>query len=307
MTNLPFTLRQLEVFEALSRTRSFRLTAEQFAISQAAVSNHIKALEQQLGTPLFVRRAGRPPELSLEGLAFLSDLGPFLEKAKKLAEHRRAAIEKTGSRALRVYVGLHLLENYVRPKLDDFFMANPSIAIDFVSNTSGPEVLRQILCDKFDVALFHAMPGQELDEHCRIVAHCRAGIFAHEKLLPEDGHELSIEELDELPYVFVQADAKDERSPFTGLIAAGIHPSRIVGRAQYYDVVAKLVERGIGASYICESFIQAAKRPEIRLVRPIGHWRLAVRRAPDLRDPGASAVEELLTACVLHDERYPAL
>ena len=88
MGGLPFTLRQLEIFDVLSTTRSFRLTAEQFAISQAAVSNHIKALERHLGVALFIRRAGKPPELSLEGLSFAHDLPPFFEAAQKLAEHR---------------------------------------------------------------------------------------------------------------------------------------------------------------------------------------------------------------------------
>ena len=307
MTHLPFTLRQLEIFEALSRSRSFRRTADQFAISQAAVSNHIKALEQELGVPLFVRRIGKPPELSLEGLAFARDLGPFLQSAKKLAQHRRPTIEAATARPFRVYVGLHLLEDYVRPKLDRFFVANPGIELDFVSGTSSPDLLRQIFSDKFDFALFHAIPGNEPDEHCRIIARCRSGVFAHRSLLPDDGHELSIEEVGDLPFVLVNSDAKEDSYAFNRLIAEGVRPSHIVGRAQYYDVVAKLVEGGVGAGYLCESFLHADKRPEIELVRPFDHWRLAVRRSPQLSDSRAVAVEKLLVSCVLEDSRYPAL
>jgi DNA-binding transcriptional LysR family regulator len=42
MANLPFTLRQLDVFASLCATRSFRRSAESLGISQASVSNQIK-------------------------------------------------------------------------------------------------------------------------------------------------------------------------------------------------------------------------------------------------------------------------
>ncbi len=306
MTGLPFTLRQLEIFEILSTTRSFRLTAEQFAISQAAVSNHIKALERHLGVPLFIRRAGKAPELSLEGLAFTRDLHPFLETAQKLAAHRRSAIQTTGGRAFKIYVGLHLLEEYVRPKLDRFYIAYPDIEIDFVSGVPSSEKLRQILGDKFDVALFHAPRGLTLDEHCRVIARCRAGIFAHRELLPVAHKKMSIEEVGELPYVMVHPD-KEEPDPISQLAAVGIDHPRIVQRAHFYDVLAKLVERGVGASYICESFIKAEKRQDVELILPSEDWRLAVRHKPALTDPQALDIETLLISCVLDDGRYPAV
>jgi DNA-binding transcriptional LysR family regulator len=307
MTALPFTLRQLEIFEALSTTRSFRLTAEKFSISQAAVSNHIKALERHLGVQLFIRRAGKPPELSLEGLSFAHDLRPFLETGQKLAEHRRSTIETTGGRAFLVYVGLHLFQNYVRPQLDRIYIAHPDVEFDFVTEVPGPNSLRPVLSDKFDFALFHALPGVTIDEHCRIIAHCRAGIFAHRGLLPFADHDLSIEEVGELPFVIVQADDKTELDPLNQLAKVGVEHPRIVRRAHYYDVLSKLVERGVGAAYICESLIKAEERPEIDLVLPCDHWRLAIRRKPSLHDPQAVAIEDLLISCVLDDARYPAV
>ena len=73
MPNLPFTMRQLEVFASLCATRSFRRSAESLGISQASVSNQMKALEAQLGLQLFARRPGKRPTLTPEGAAFLED------------------------------------------------------------------------------------------------------------------------------------------------------------------------------------------------------------------------------------------
>ena len=77
MANFPFTLRQLEVFSSLCATRSFRRSAEMLGISQASVSNQMKALEDQLGITLFARRPGQRPTLTPEGMAFLDDLRAF--------------------------------------------------------------------------------------------------------------------------------------------------------------------------------------------------------------------------------------
>ena len=307
MAGLPFTLRQLEIFEVLSTTRSFRRTAEQFAVSQAAVSNHIKALEQCLGVALFIRRAGRPPELSLEGLAFAHDLPQFFEAAKKLAKHRRPAIQTTGERTFLVYVGLHLFQNYVRPQLDRIYVAHPNVEFDFVTEVPGPSSLRPVLSDKFDFALFHALPAVTIDEHCRIIARCRAGVFAHRELLPPSSHHMSVEELGELPYVIAQPDNKDDPDPLMQLAGIGVDHPRVVRREHYYDVLARLVEVGVGASYLCESLIEAEKRQEVELVWPSEDWRLAIRRKPSLSDPEALAIEDLLVSCVLDDARYPAL
>ncbi len=82
MSYHPFTLRQLEVFSSLCTTRSFRRSAGTLGISQASVSNQMKALEGQLGLALFDRKPGRRPTLTAEGMAFLDDLRAFQAAAQ---------------------------------------------------------------------------------------------------------------------------------------------------------------------------------------------------------------------------------
>ncbi|OED49774.1 LysR family transcriptional regulator [Rhodobacteraceae bacterium (ex Bugula neritina AB1)] len=55
-TRIP-SLNWLRVFEAAARTESFARAAAQLNMSAAAVSQQVKALETQLGTPLFYRHA----------------------------------------------------------------------------------------------------------------------------------------------------------------------------------------------------------------------------------------------------------
>ena len=65
------TLRQLEVFLAIARVRTFRRAAEALHTSQPALSQHIRELEQELGTRL-LDRLGRS--------VALTDAGRLLEE-----------------------------------------------------------------------------------------------------------------------------------------------------------------------------------------------------------------------------------
>ena len=56
----------LQTFEVVARRSSFTLAADELCLTQSAVSRQIKALEDQLGLPLF-RRLHRVIELTADG------------------------------------------------------------------------------------------------------------------------------------------------------------------------------------------------------------------------------------------------
>ena len=58
----------LKEFIALAKSRSFRETADEFFITRAALSNHMRSLENEVGFPLFNR--AKANELTPEGATF---------------------------------------------------------------------------------------------------------------------------------------------------------------------------------------------------------------------------------------------
>ncbi|MBQ9045041.1 MAG: LysR family transcriptional regulator [Oscillospiraceae bacterium] len=102
---------QLRVFTAAAENRSFTKTAEQLFISQAAVTQHIQALEAALGCTLFDRRK-RPMRLTQAGQTFYVD-------AKKLLEQMETAITRTKDAAAGGSGNLHIgfLKGYERSDL----------------------------------------------------------------------------------------------------------------------------------------------------------------------------------------------
>src|SRR5690606_25989669 len=78
----------LIVFEAAGRLESFTRAADELAMTQAAVSYAIRALETQLGAPLF-RRGHRAVHLTEAGRRFHGEVTGALDQIRRAAEEIR--------------------------------------------------------------------------------------------------------------------------------------------------------------------------------------------------------------------------
>ena len=79
------SLRRLEVFVAAVEAGSFQAAAERLGISQASVSKQIRALEEQMGKPLFARKRGSTANLTSNGGITFELAKELIEKAERLA------------------------------------------------------------------------------------------------------------------------------------------------------------------------------------------------------------------------------
>jgi DNA-binding transcriptional LysR family regulator len=308
MGNLPFTLRQLEVFEQLCELRSFRLASEALGISQASVSNQLKALEEQLGMRLIVREPGKRPHLTSEGSAFLADLGKFWQSAYSLAAHRKSNPQAgTEVRRLRVLASHYLLKDYVRPKLFKFFESHPLIQLDFFSPDINEGPRRVFARDSFDLGLFHENCKSPLTPGFRELARLRCGVFGNRKFAGKGNGHLSVERLSELPFLLPIGGSYYENETLEMLSSHGIRLTKVVGRTQYLDVMSSMYDRGTCVGVTIEPLLSADQRRNTVLLYPLDDWRLSFYRNPRLDDPQADAAEKFLISSVLDDPAYPVL
>ncbi|HYG21949.1 MAG TPA: LysR family transcriptional regulator [Verrucomicrobiae bacterium] len=99
--NRPLDSRQLNAFVAVARTRSFTRAGKELFLSQSAVSHALKALEDEIGCPLF-DRAGKQIQLSPAGEHLLH----FAEKIlSDMASARNALHRRSSWGRARVRVG----------------------------------------------------------------------------------------------------------------------------------------------------------------------------------------------------------
>ncbi len=76
---------QLRTFRAVAEALNFTRAAERLHLTQSAVSHQIKALEEELGEPLFIR-AKRGVKLSQAGKIALEYVGRILDDTEALRE-----------------------------------------------------------------------------------------------------------------------------------------------------------------------------------------------------------------------------
>jgi DNA-binding transcriptional LysR family regulator len=303
MPNLPFTMRQLEVFASLCATRSFRRSAESLGISQASVSNQMKALEEQLGLALLARRPGQRPTLTAEGMAFLDDLRAFQTASEALAAHRRRGDEEDTVR-YRVLVGQGLLDGFIKSKLGRFFAAHPQIELNFDAHPPTKNLVRDLEDGRYDFALIHQRADRRVDAHVRELALVRGGIYGHRKFAEGRQLPLRAELINTLPFIMPLAASAQEEAILQTFELHGIRPRRVVGHSQYYDVLAALLERGVGVSSFADAILPPEMRDDVILLYPLENWRLLWYRKDAGGDPRCDAVQAFLLSSVLQDPDY---
>jgi DNA-binding transcriptional LysR family regulator len=112
-------MRQLEIFRALAEELHFTRAAERVHCVQSNVTTQIRALEEELGTPLFDRLAKRVI-LTDAGRRFL----PYAEKVLSTVSDAQAAVVRDSTPAGPLSGGApELVLNYRLPAISAVFEA----------------------------------------------------------------------------------------------------------------------------------------------------------------------------------------
>ena len=119
-------MNQLRAFEAAGRSQSFTKAADELFVTHAAISRHVRELEDWLGTPLFVR-TGRGVVLTDAGRKYAARLTPIFDA---IAEATRDAMIEGDSRHLTVAPDGAFASRFLVPRLGKFNAAYPDIELD---------------------------------------------------------------------------------------------------------------------------------------------------------------------------------
>lgn len=119
----------LRSFEASARTGSFTGAAQELGLTQAAVSLHIRSLEETLGYPLFHRRA-RTLKLTDMGVAYIPSVRRAIED---LSFATQGLFGPVGEQAVTVRAPISTVVLWLAPRLKEFRSQWPDINIRFIS------------------------------------------------------------------------------------------------------------------------------------------------------------------------------
>jgi LysR family glycine cleavage system transcriptional activator len=121
----PLSVGPIRAFAAVARHLSFRAAADELHLTQSAVSRQIQALEDDLGTVVFLRGT-RKVELTNAGAALLRSVGPWLDRLDTSVRQIRQA---RGRRVVGVTTFASFATLWLIPRLQEFQRAHPQIDI----------------------------------------------------------------------------------------------------------------------------------------------------------------------------------
>jgi len=128
-------------FIAVATERSFTKAAARLGVSQSALSQTIRQLEERLGVRLLMRttRSASPTEA---GERLLQNVGPKLaEIAAELAALSGLRDKPAGT--LRISVGDHAARTIVWPKLQGFLRTYPEISVEITLDAGLIDIVTQ--------------------------------------------------------------------------------------------------------------------------------------------------------------------
>lgn len=146
---------QLRTFRVIAETLNFTKAAETLNLTQSAVSHQIKALESELGEPLFIR-AKRGVILTAAGKIALEYATRILDEAENMKE-KVAGREKSLVGRVRVAAATQALVYLFSPLFEAFMEEHKGIELVFRTTVSTEQTVTDILNGAADIG-FASLP-----------------------------------------------------------------------------------------------------------------------------------------------------
>ena len=254
------SLRQLETLVAIADAGSFHAAAGRLSITQSAVSMQMKALEEDLQTPLF-DRSRRPPTLR-------ENARPLIEQARhilRLYESFQIDARADGAVAgiLRIGVIPTASTGILPDALAILRERTPRLQVR-IENELSTELVRRVERGMLDAAI--------LTEPSRLNAGLGSRVILEERLLvvaPIDSPgESDVDLLTALPFVRFNRRAGVGRVIDGALRSRGIEVRERM-ELDSIESILMMVSRGLGAAIAPERSISAEQRESLKCI-PFG-------------------------------------
>ena len=250
-------LETVRLFVDLVDTGSFSRAAEKNFVSQSAVSQRLRVMEQEYGQVLLDRGQGRGQVTPTPaGQALYDGARPLLRMAQELdAQMRELSDDAAGTvRVATVYsVGLHALP----PRLKPFLAAYPRINVH-LEYEQTQKVADDVAAGLVDVGIVACPSARRGVEVVPFAEEDMVVVCAPEHPLAGEA-ETTLARLDGEPFVAFASDIPTRRLVDEKLRAAGVRV-KIVTTFDNIETIKNLVEIGMGLSLLPADTVQQEVR-----------------------------------------------
>ena len=201
----------IKYFLCVAKAGSISRAAASLGISQSALSQSMKSLEQSLGLALFARNT-RGIILTEEGkVLYTRALGASEQLQRAVVETLRCK-EFKGMATFKIAASSSLVSAVIAPNILALQKKFPNLSLEFCKLAGETEVVNDLQLGKYDLAIFKAdrdfvvkeVEMQKLCERTYVVVYNPAYFQ-----LPD---EIKLEELEKYPLVMKERSGKNENS-----------------------------------------------------------------------------------------------
>jgi DNA-binding transcriptional LysR family regulator len=278
-------LRQLEMLVAVAEAGNVTRAAQTLRVAQPSVSAQIRALEDELGQPLF-DRLPRGMRLTEAGHVVLAHARRILRHVEEIGSDLD---ELLGMRRGRLALGtMPTLTAYLIPTvIKRFRSAYPAVELSVVEARSS-SLMDDVAAHRLDLAVVTAPEGHPQVELTHLFDEELVAILPADDPLA-DRDEVRLHELAERPFLMLEPGFGLRVIVWDACRTAGFAP-RVTLETESIQTIKSLVEIGMGVSLV----------PGMTAVN---EERLGLLRSVRVRDPRPSRPVHLATARGAHVTR----
>ncbi|MCB7155329.1 LysR family transcriptional regulator [Bacillus stercoris] len=254
-------LKQLEYFYAVCQELHFTRAAEKVGISQPSLSQQIKLLEHEIGTPLF-DRIGKKTALTESGKLLLQ----YTRKIFYEVEQAKTSIDElNGLQRGTILVGTLLtVEDYlITPTLLSFHQKYPGVKISVFGLRTG-DIHKQLIENKLDLGIvFLPMKGDELES---ISLSTEEMAFAVPEGHPLENQDmLDVEVLKTTPSILLPQQYFIRNLIDEACKDLGFLPKPIFEITTMQSLI-NMVLKGVGVTILPKPYLEYLNHPHIRII-----------------------------------------
>ncbi len=245
---MSFSLRQFRYFVATAEKGQVSLAAAALSVSQSTVTGALKALERELGVPLF-RRTPRGVELTVEGLRFLAHAKNVMAA---VTAAQRAPLGENRPLAGHVRVGItYTVAGYfLGPLYARFARAYPDVRVEMTELPRGA-IESGLLKGAIDIAVMlvsNLADRRRLRSQTLVSSRRRLWLPAEHPLLAAE--RITLEDVAVLPYIMLSVDEAD-RTAKRYWRAARLKPN-VSFVTSSVEAVRSMVADGVGVTILSD-------------------------------------------------------
>lgn len=257
-------LEHYKVFYYVAKHGSITLAAQELAISQPAVSQSIRQLENSVGTMLF-KRTSKGVRLSKEGELLFSYVTKGYDQIE-LGEYKLNQMLNLEIGEIHIGASDMTLQFFLLPYLEVFHEKYPGIKVK-VTNAPTPLALQHLREGQIDFGVvstpFEADPGMEV----MLVKEIEDTFVAGRKFIQYKNKMLDLSELSTLPLICLEGNTSTRSFMDSFLEQQGvqIHPEFELATS---DMVVQFAIRNLGIGSVMKEFakeqLESGKLFELR-------------------------------------------